>query len=227
MSFLSPTIYRVCRGLLRYTWARLHPVEVQGLEHLPAAGPAIICPKHQRWEDILAVALALPPPLYYIAKAELFVTPLQREFLRALGGVPVDRRNPRATLSSFRQLLPLLQEKAYIVLFPEGTYFRGRMGPGKHRLVQMLLKLQERHGLGPLPFVPVGLSYETSRRPSGWSVAVRLGPPLSAPGAGQAAALTQALLEQIARLCRGPEMLVGAWREPALNSMIRWSSGSG
>jgi 1-acyl-sn-glycerol-3-phosphate acyltransferase len=221
MSSLSPVIDRFCRGVLRYTWGRLHPVQVEGLEHLPASGPAIICPKHQRWEDILAVGVALPPPLYYIAKAELFVTPLQREFLRALGGVPVDRQNPRATLSSFRQLLPILQEKAYVVLFPEGTYFKGRMGPGKHRLIQMILKLQEQNGLGPLPFVPVGLTYETGPHASGWGVKVRVGTPLSAPGAKQAAALTQAIMAKVARLCQGPETFEATPPEPALSWISR------
>lgn len=221
MSSLSPAIYRFCRGVLRHTWARLHPVQVEGLEHLPASGPAIICPKHQRWEDIIAVGVALPPPLYYIAKAELFVTPLQREFLRALGGVPVDRQNPRATLSSFRQLLPLLQHQAYIVLFPEGTYFRGRMGPGKHRLVQMILKLQEQNGLRALPFVPVGLSYESTLKSSGWSVTVRVGTPLFAPGAKQAEGLTQAIMEKIARLCQGRQPLATGPPELACSWLSR------
>ena len=72
-------------------------------------------------------------------------------------GVPLDRQNPRATLSSFKRLLPLLQDRAYVVLFPEGTYVQGKVGPGKHRLIQMLLKLHRRDGLGPLPFVPEGL----------------------------------------------------------------------
>jgi 1-acyl-sn-glycerol-3-phosphate acyltransferase len=149
----------------------------------------------------VAVALALPPLLHYIAKAELFVLPLQREFLKALGGVPVDRANPRATLSSFRQLLPLLQQQAYVVLFPEGTYVRGRVGEGKHRLVQMLLKLQKRHGLGPLPFVPVGLSYGPQAGSTGWEVMVRVGRPLSAPGPEAAEAFTRAIMEKIALLC--------------------------
>jgi len=201
MSGLSPIIYRTCREILRQTWARRHPVRVLGLEHLPASGPVIICPKHQRWEDIIAVALALPPPLHYIAKAELFVHPFVREFLRALGGVPVDRQNPRATLSSFRQFLPLLQAQAYVVLFPEGTYVRGRVGPGKHRLIEMLLKLQGQNGLGPLPFVPVGLAYQPEA--PGWAVTVRVGPPLSAPRASEAIDFTQALMEDIARLSQG------------------------
>jgi 1-acyl-sn-glycerol-3-phosphate acyltransferase len=221
MSSLSPVIYRFCRGVLRQTWARLHPVQVEGLEHLPAMGPAIICPKHQRWEDIIAVGVALPPPLYYIAKAELFVNHLQGEFLRALGGVPVDRQNPRATLSSFRQLLPLLQQYAYIVLFPEGTYFRGRMGPGKHRLVKMILKLQEQNGLEPLPFVPVGLSYDEPPRSSGRRVTVRVGTPLFAPGAKQGEALTRAIMEKIAGLCEGQETVAAAPPEPAYTWFAR------
>lgn len=198
MPGLSPLLYRVCRGILRQTWARLHPVRVEGLEHLPPAGPVIICPKHQRWEDILAVGLALPPPLYYIAKAELFVHPGVREFLRALGGVPVNRADPRATLSSFRQLLPLLKNRARLVLFPEGTYVPGRVGPGKHRLIQWLLKLQGENGLAPLPFLPVGLSYQLAG--PRWSVTVRLGAPRLATGPKEAKTFTRALMADIARL---------------------------
>jgi 1-acyl-sn-glycerol-3-phosphate acyltransferase len=138
-----------------------------------------------------------------------------------LGGVPVDRKNPRATLSSFRQLLPLLQQKAYVVLFPEGTYFEGRVGPAKHRLVQMILKLQEKNGLKPLPFVPVGLTYEAIPKSYRWSVRVRVGTPLSAPGAKQAEALTQAIMENIAQLWQGPEKIVGAPPEPAYTWLSR------
>ena len=195
---LSPTFYRLSRWLTRQTLGRVFTLRVEGLEHLPAQGPAIICPKHQRWEDIPVIGMALPPPPHYIAKVELFRQPVGREFIGALGGVPVDRQNPRATLSSFRRLLPLLTRGAFIVVFPEGTFVPGRVGPGKHRLIQLLLKLQGQEGLGFLPFVPVGVAYE----PGGWgsTVHVKLGPPLVAPGPRQAQALTDALMDRIARL---------------------------
>jgi 1-acyl-sn-glycerol-3-phosphate acyltransferase len=195
---LSPTIYRLSRWLLRQTIGRVFSLRVEGLEHLPARGPAIICPKHQRWEDIPVIGMALPPLPHYIAKVELFRQPMVSEFLGALGGVPVDRQNPRATLSSFKRLLPLLTKGAYIVVFPEGTYVTGRAGPGKHRLIQLLLKLQGQEGLGFLPFVPVGVAYEP--RTWGYTVHVRLGPPLIAPSPRQAQALTEALMENITRL---------------------------
>jgi 1-acyl-sn-glycerol-3-phosphate acyltransferase len=195
---LSPSFYRLGRWLTRQTLGRFFTLRVEGLEHLPARGPAIICPKHQRWEDIPVIGTALPPPLSYIAKAELFRQPLVREVLGAWGGVPVDRQNPRATLSSFKRLLPLLTKGASLVLFPEGTYFVGRVGPGKYRLIQLLLKLQGQDGLGFLPFVPVGVAYEP--RAWGYTVHVRLGPPLVVPGPRQAKALTDALMARIAQL---------------------------
>jgi 1-acyl-sn-glycerol-3-phosphate acyltransferase len=195
---LSPTLYRLGRWLTRQTIGRYFTLQVEGLEHLPARGPAIICPKHQRWEDIPVIGTALPPPLSYIAKVELFRQPLVRELLGAWGGVPVDRQNPRATLSSFKRLLPLLAQGASLVVFPEGTYYVGQVGPGKYRLIQLLLKLQGQDGLGFLPFVPVGLAYEP--RAWGYTVHVRLGPPLVVPGPRQAAALTEALMARIARL---------------------------
>ncbi len=195
---LSPSFYRLGRWLCRQTVGRYCALTVQGLEHLPARGPAIICPKHQRWEDIPLIGMALPPLLHYIAKVELFQQPVVREVLGAWGGVPVDRRNPRATLSSFKRLLPLLRKGAFLVLFPEGTYFADRVGPGKHRLIQLLLKLQGQEGLGFLPFVPVGVTYEPHAW--GYTVHVKLGPPLLAPGPRQAPALTDALMARIARL---------------------------
>lgn len=195
---LSPTFYRFGRWLTRQTLGRFFTLRVEGLEYLPAAGPAIICPKHQRWEDIPVIGMALPPPLHYIAKVELFQKHVVREVLGAWGGVPVDRKNPRATLSSFKRLPPLLGNRAFIVLFPEGTYFKGRVGPGKHRLIQLLLKLQGQEGLKCLPFVPVGVIYEP--RPFGYTVQVKIGPPLLAPGPRQASALTEALMTRIARL---------------------------
>ena len=194
----SPWFYQLGRWLTGQTLGRLYGLRVQGLELLPRSGPAIICPKHQRWEDIPLIAMALPPPLHYIAKAELFQQPVVRELLGAWGGVPLDRQNPRATLSSFKRLAPLLQERAYVVLFPEGTYVRGMVGPGYHRLIQLLLKLQNRDGLGLLPFVPVGVAYKPLER--GYRVEVKLGPALRASQPKEAQDLTLRLMEQIARL---------------------------
>jgi 1-acyl-sn-glycerol-3-phosphate acyltransferase len=186
------------RWLTGHLLGRRFALSVTGLEFLPSTGPVIICPKHQRWEDIPLVGLALPRVPHYIAKVELFRRPVQREFLLALGGVPVDRDRPRATLSSFKRLVPLLRDSAALILFPEGTYVKGGVGEGKHRLIQMLLRLQDHRGIGPLPFVPVGIRYDQAD--CGYAVSVRLGPPLRTVHPSQARELTDAIMSEIARL---------------------------
>ncbi|MBW1990876.1 MAG: 1-acyl-sn-glycerol-3-phosphate acyltransferase [Deltaproteobacteria bacterium] len=197
-SGIWPGLYRLCRFAARQTFQRLYRLQVEGLEFMPSEGPVILCPKHQRWEDIPVVGLAWPRPLYYIAKAELFRYPVVRELLRALGGVPVNRGSPWTTLSSFRLLVPLLKQRAHIVVFPEGTYVRGQVGPGKPGLLQWLLKWQAAQGLKSLSFVPMGISYVPQC--PGYQVTVRLGPPIIASAAEQTASLVRTLMAQIARL---------------------------
>jgi hypothetical protein len=69
----------------------------------------------------------------------------------------------------------------------------------------MILKLQQRNGLGRIPFVPVGIQYEPQAQSLPRAVQVRVGKPLGAPEADQAPALTHAIMSEIARLCQGPE----------------------
>ncbi|MDD3581842.1 MAG: lysophospholipid acyltransferase family protein [Desulfobacca sp.] len=195
---LSARFYHLSRRLAAFTFGRLYRLEVSGHNNWLPSGPAILCPKHQRWEDIPVVGLAFPKPLYYIAKVELFRHPLLRRLMLALGGVPIDRIRPQATLSSFRYAERLLHQRQHLVLFPEGTYVKHGVGPGKHRLIQLLLRIQNRDGLPPLAFLPVGISYQPQT--PGYKVRVQLGPPVYAPGPAQAPELTQTLMDQIGRL---------------------------
>ena len=61
---------------------------------MPEKGPFILLPKHQRWEDIPIIDLALQKPLYYIAKYELFNNVLFRWFITSAGGIPLNRERP-------------------------------------------------------------------------------------------------------------------------------------
>lgn len=192
--------YRGLRWLTAQTFQRYFRLQVEGLEHWPRREAAILCPKHQRWEDIPVVGLTFPRPLYYVAKVELFQNLASRKLCEALGGIPLNRRCPQATLSTFRTLHGLLTRREQLVLFPEGTYVPGEVGPGKHRFIQLLLRLQQHLPGRRLPFVPVGISYLPE--PPGYRVQVRLGPPLSAAGPEAAAQLTEEIMAAIARLQR-------------------------
>ena len=182
-------------------WCKIfYRLEVSGRDNLPYAGPAIILPKHQHWTDIPLVGLAFSGvQLNYIAKQELFRFPLISHFLLALGGIPIDRQAPIKSIDSFRYLEYLLKMGQRVVIFPEGTYYRGVVGRGKSRLISMVLKFQERDKYpAPIPFIPVGIIYggEKVRK----RVTITIGTPLYSEQAGEAKAFTHTIMEAIARL---------------------------
>ena len=190
--------YMSMRWLTWQSFQRYFRLEVQGLEHWPQGQAAILCPKHQRWEDVPIVGLTFPRPLYYVAKVELFQSPASRKLCEAMGGIPLDRQRPQATLSTFRTLQSILQRREQLVLFPEGTYVPDEVGPGKYRFIQLLLRLQKRLPQDRLPFVPMGISYHP--QPPGYQVKVRLGPAITATDHQEAQDLTQEIMAAIDRL---------------------------
>jgi len=139
-------------------------LETEGVENLSQKSAFVLLPKHQRWEDIPLVSLATPRPLYYVAKHELFINPISSCFLTSLGGIPLNRQHPLESRHSIRSVIELLRKGEGVVVFPEGTYYKNRMGPGHTGMVRLILSRLS------LPFIPVGISY--SRR--GWRTVVRI-----------------------------------------------------
>jgi 1-acyl-sn-glycerol-3-phosphate acyltransferase len=190
--------YMGMRWFTHQTFQRYFRLHVAGLEHWPRSRAAILCPKHQRWEDVPIVGLTFPRPLYYVAKVELFQDLASRKLCEAMGGIPLDRQRPQATLSTFRTLQSILQRQEQLVLFPEGTYVPDEVGPGKYRFIQLLLRLQKHLPQARLPFIPMGISY--TPEPPGYRVSVRIGPPITSPDHHQAQELTQEIMASIDRL---------------------------
>jgi 1-acyl-sn-glycerol-3-phosphate acyltransferase len=133
-------------------------LDVSGLENLPRKSAFVLLPKHQRWEDIPLTAVATPRPLYYVAKYELFVNPLTGWYLTALGGIPLNRQRPLESRRSMKAVIEYLNQGEGIVVFPEGTWFKGKMGPGQSGMVRLILSRLS------LPFIPVGINYSQDGR---------------------------------------------------------------
>ena len=197
----SDSFYKFVRAIVCPLFRWVYRIRVEGRENIPQEGPGILLPKHQYWTDIPIVTLAAWRPVSYIAKQELFVYPGVRHFLGALGGIPLDRANPVKTLDSFRHLERLLLGKEFVVIFPEGTYYPRSMGRGKHRLIERILRFQEKmkwEGEQALPFIPMGIHYLEKKLRS--EVRVKIGAPLYARGKTEAQEFTRVIVEEIARL---------------------------
>jgi 1-acyl-sn-glycerol-3-phosphate acyltransferase len=167
-------------------------LRTQGVENVARQGPVVLMPKHQRWEDIPLLGLAAPCPLYYVAKQELFVHPVSGWFITALGGIPLNRQRPLESRQAIRVLQRLMEDGERIVLFPEGTYFRGRMGAGRVGLLRLLRSRV--HGV----YLPVGIRYGRERVRK--TVEVRFGSPIPEDSSLPVEAFLERIMGEIARL---------------------------
>jgi 1-acyl-sn-glycerol-3-phosphate acyltransferase len=113
-------------GLVHGAGARL---VVTGLERLDPGRAHLVVANHSSWIDIAALYMASPVPLRFLAKRELAAVPFLGWYIRAMGMVFVDRRDPRRAHATVDHAQRLLESGRSVVSFPEGTRSRdGRVG---------------------------------------------------------------------------------------------------
>jgi 1-acyl-sn-glycerol-3-phosphate acyltransferase len=168
-------------------------IVVQGAGQLPRQGSFLLLPKHQRWVDIPLLGLATPRPLYYIAKAELFAGSGADWFIKSLGGIPLNRQRPIESRRYLQRTEVLLQRgNNGVVIFPEGTYVVGRVGPGRTGVLKFILSRLR------LPCIPVGIRYSEEGRRT--RVRIRFGSALLPEENGPTASFVEDIMERISAL---------------------------
>jgi 1-acyl-sn-glycerol-3-phosphate acyltransferase len=185
-------IFYIIKFLARIILTPFFNIQAAGTENLPLNRAFVLLVKHQRWEDIPLLSLSTPRPLYYIAKYELFKNVLSNRFFNALGGIPINRQRPLESRRFLQATIELLEKGEGVVIFPEGTYYRDKMGPGQTGMVRFVLSRLA------LPFVPVGINYSSP----GGRILVRInfGKPFYANSTLPADAFVDSMMEKIARL---------------------------
>ncbi|MEU9557637.1 lysophospholipid acyltransferase family protein [Streptomyces fumanus] len=113
---------------------------VEGLEHIPAQGPAILASNHLSFSDSFFLPAVLDRKVTFIAKAEYFNTPglkgrLTAAFFKGVGQLPVDRSGVRgAGEAAIRSGIEVLERGELFGIYPEGTrspdgrLYRGKPG---------------------------------------------------------------------------------------------------
>lgn len=160
----SPAAYLGVKLILKIFLFPFFRLEVSGLRHLPRDRAFILLPKHQRWEDIPFTGFAVPRQLYFVAKHELFKTRFTDRLFKALGGIPLNRQKPIESRRNLLASIRMLEKGEGMVVYPEGTYFRKKMGPGHTGMLRFILARLH------MPLVPVGIRYSLS----GWRIRVRV-----------------------------------------------------
>jgi 1-acyl-sn-glycerol-3-phosphate acyltransferase len=137
----------VLSPVLRFGWK----VHVDGLDNVPAEGPAILCPNHTSFIDSVFLPLVLPRRITYVGKAEYMDDWKTKHLFPAIGMIPLDRSGGSASDRALNAAARVLDRGELFGIFPEGTRSRdgllhkGHTGPARLAL---------RTGA---PIVPVGL----------------------------------------------------------------------
>lgn len=111
-----------CTPIVRW-WGR---ARVEGVEALPAEGPALIVGNHDSYWDPISVGVAAlgRRQIHALAKKELWGVPALGPILNGMGQIPIDRG--AGDLHAMDRAIEALRNGAVIGVFPEGTRSKGR-----------------------------------------------------------------------------------------------------
>lgn len=106
---------------------------VEGSENLDPGRSYVVVANHASNLDIMVAFLAMPLPIRFLAKTELFRIPLLSRAMRAIGIVEVDRQGRTAVHEQINhQAKDLVAKGRSLIIYSEGTRSRtGRLGPFK------------------------------------------------------------------------------------------------
>ncbi|WP_235566833.1 lysophospholipid acyltransferase family protein [Microbacterium sp. Root61] len=129
---------------------------IEGTSNVPMDGPVIFASNHLSFIDSIAIPVAAPRPVHFLAKSTYFDGTgvkgwLSREFFTAIGAIPVKRGAGQAALDALDQQRMLLEAGKAVALYPEGTRsLDGRLYKGRTGVAFLALETGA-------PVVPVGL----------------------------------------------------------------------
>ncbi|MEU4111912.1 lysophospholipid acyltransferase family protein [Streptomyces sp. NPDC048208] len=156
---------------------------IEGLDHVPDSGAAIIAGNHLSFSDHFLMPAILKRRITFLAKAEYFTGPgikgrLTAFFFRSAGQIPVDRSGKEAGQAAVREGLKVLGRGELLGIYPEGTRSHdGRLYKGKVGVAVMALK-------AGVPVVPCAMIGTFEAQPPGRKIpklrpiTIRFGEPL-------------------------------------------------
>ncbi|MGE2833495.1 lysophospholipid acyltransferase family protein [Mycobacterium sp. SMC-4] len=130
--------------------------KIEGLEHFPQSGAAILASNHLAVADSFYLPLVVNRRITFLAKAEYFTgTGLKgwftRWFYTVAGQVPIDRTDADSAQAALTTAQRILDEGKLLGMYPEGTRSPdGRLYKGKTGLARLALETQ-------VPVIPVAM----------------------------------------------------------------------
>lgn len=156
---------------------------VEGLEHIPEHGGAILASNHLAVADSFFMPLMLRRRVTFPAKIEYFTGPglkgtLKKWFFHGIGQIPIDRSSGSAAQGALDTGVRILREGKLLGIYPEGTRSPdGRLYKGKTGMARVALE-------AGVPVIPIAMFGTDKANPIGskmwrpYPIRVKIGAPM-------------------------------------------------
>jgi len=149
--------------------------EVRGRENFPLDGPVIVIANHISYLDPVVVGVALPRPVRFMAKEELFHIPVIKWIINGLYAFPV--RRGRSDRDALKAALQILNKGQVLGIFPEGKRsMDSKLNPFQGGAAVLTLKTGA-------PLLPVAI-INSNKVLRGARLKVYIGKPIKITGTG-------------------------------------------
>jgi 1-acyl-sn-glycerol-3-phosphate acyltransferase len=133
-------------------WVSGSRLQIFGAENLLGRRAAVYVSNHTSYMDVPVIFSALPFQFRILAWKALWPIPFIGWYLNRSGQLPIDTRNPHASLSSMAAAAKVLRSGMPLFLFPEGRRtLDGRLQPFQPGAAYLAIRVK-------VPLVPIALS---------------------------------------------------------------------
>jgi acyl-[acyl-carrier-protein]-phospholipid O-acyltransferase / long-chain-fatty-acid--[acyl-carrier-protein] ligase len=147
MGTLAATIYVIwllpdslLRLLLWFATHTLYRMDIQGADHVPPRGGALLVPNHASMADAALVIASTDRPVRFLMFKDSYEHPVVKPFAKILGVIPISaQQRPREMIHALRQATRALEDGELVCIFPEGQMTRiGQMMPFRRGMERIL-----------------------------------------------------------------------------------------
>ena len=171
--------YRIAQGWGLFMLAVIGcKVTVLGRENIPRKGGVCFVSNHSGIVDILLLLRCSGRPFGFVAKRELMFIPILNVWISILGGLFIDRNNPRKALKTINKGVARIKAGSAMLIFPEGHRSQGQgllpFHPGSLKLAT-----QSESVIVPVAITGTYDVYEKTRRVNSVPLRVVFCPPIN------------------------------------------------
>ncbi|WP_234086991.1 MFS transporter [Azonexus sp. R2A61] len=132
----------------------VYRLRVEGGEHIPLEGPALLVANHVSYADAVILMGAAPRPVRFVMDARIYNAPVLGFVFRHCGAIPIAsaKDDPALMEKAFAEVSTALADGELVGIFPEGGITRdGELQPFRPGVNRILAD-------NPVPVVPMALS---------------------------------------------------------------------